>query len=241
MFAITGWLLALLLLALLTPKIIGKFTTRLPSSRPSDWPDLMLRKREDLARVPWTDSRPLWILAGDSHVEMGDWYHLFHGEFALRNCGLCGARIDDVAILVRSIPKQKAQGLIFMCGINDLAAGISVKACIESYRSLLLVNQREGSFQSLVAISVMPLRSSPLDARSRNINREVAKFNEQLRRLCATLNVKFIDVTDRMSNQSGALPGNFTQDGLHLNALGYRVLADRLSVELEPSLQGSTP
>jgi lysophospholipase L1-like esterase len=128
-----------------------------------------------------------------------------------------------------------------MCGINDLTSGVAVSDCMESYKRLLHSGQCHSAIQSLAAVSIMPVRSSPIDSRSHAVNREVAKFNEQLKRICSESNVKFIDVSGTFSTNGGSLPMDFTQDGLHLNAKGYRVLADRLSASINQVGQLPTP
>jgi len=231
LFGCAGWLLAAILLAgLASPGLRHRLAARFSHTQPDGNAVINARKAE--LQIPWKDTRPLIIIAGDSHVELGDWYELFHGTCAIRNCGLSGARIPDVADLVSAIGDSSPEKVVLLCGINDLGAGTSVDTSVAAYRQLISSTQASLHPKQIIALSVMPLTQKHID-----LNRRVADFNRGLQKTCEEQQVQFLDVTAAVSGQTGALAEDLTGDGLHLNHQGYLKLAARL----EPVLRMAAP
>ena len=187
----------------------------------------MALKKAALA-VPWRDERPLIIMAGDSHVEYGDWYGCFGGALAARNCGLAGAKIQDVTALVAAIADRNPEAIVLICGFNSLSRADSVDSCIGLYQQLLLTAQTKLHPKKILALSVMPLRQSVLDRATRTVNGKITLFNQQLAGLCQRNHVVYVDVYPALVDASGGLAPDLTVDGLHLNQEGYRRLASVL-------------
>src|SRR5215469_7975115 len=126
LFFCSGWLLAAVLICYLLPRAAHRFYLTFPSVQHEDWQRAVAQKKQELS-VPWKDTRPLIIMAGDSQIEMGDWYQLLGGSFAVRNCGLSRARISDVTELISAIADRDPKEVVLMCGINNLGIHDSVE------------------------------------------------------------------------------------------------------------------
>ena len=127
-YSYAGWVVAVLaaiVLAVLLPRLHLKILQKTES-----WDLLMARKQSEIASIKWEDLRPLTIMVGDSHIELGSWYELFDGANSIRNCGMSMATIKDVTCLVTSIPDHNPQRLILMCGINNLTHQDDVDSCV---------------------------------------------------------------------------------------------------------------
>jgi lysophospholipase L1-like esterase len=227
LLGLAGWILAAVLGVLILPRVYHRLILRVPAVRQDHWNQVVADRQAALAAAPWKDARPLNILAGDSHIELGNWYDLFEGACAVRNCGLSGATIRDVTRLVAAVPDRHPDTLVLMCGINDLGRKTPVDQCVADYEKLLAaagaLNPRR-----LIVASVMPVRQTPVDLRARELNREVTAFNERLEKLCGTHRAVFLDVNPAVTNASGGLADDCTVDGLHLNGRGYLRIADLL-------------
>ncbi len=228
-----GWFLALLLGGFILPKAYRHFYLRLPSVQRSEWNEIMVSKRAALG-MPWGDQRPLIVIAGDSHIEMGDWYDYFGGAFAIRNCGLSRAKIQDVNSLVQSIADRNPETVVLMCGCNNLTQEDSVETCTNLYNELLYTVHSRLHPQYTVVLSVMPLRATALDVNARAINDKIVAFDKQLEQLCKRNEARFVDVNTRLVDPAGGLQAGLTTDGLHLDQEGYRLLAS----EILPVLSG---
>ena len=223
LFCWSGWLVAVLSASLVLPRLCDRLFLKLPSVQKANWILLITQKKHELA-ARWHDVRPLVIMAGDSHVELGDWYGLFGGAFAIRNCGLSRAEIGDVANLVSAIGDRNPQKIILMCGVNNLGASDPVESCVRDYGKLIEAGKSLHP-QKIIVLSVMPVRESAFDLASHKLNQKISGFNRHLKELCAERQAEFIDAGTVVADKRGALLAEFTSDGLHLNHAGYQKLA----------------
>jgi lysophospholipase L1-like esterase len=189
-----------------------------------DWQRAFTQKKQELS-VPWKDSRPLIIIAGDSQIEMGDWYQLLGGSFAVRNCGLSRAKISDVTELISAMADRNPKEVVLMCGINNLGSHDSVESCTRDYEQLLLKTRSMLNPNKIIVLSVMPVREAAVDRNSHDVNAQVANFNHELDSICKREQAKFVDVCTAVSDKGGGLASALTTDGLHPNFQGYRRIA----------------
>jgi hypothetical protein len=206
------------------PRLYHRIWLTLPSAQDQQWKLALDEKKREFAK-PWSDTRPLIIMAGDSQVEYGRWYELFGGAFAICNCGLSRAKIGDVANLVVAINDRNPEKVVLMCGVNNLSGGDSVQSCINDYKQLISTSRSSLHPRNIIALSVMPVRQSKLDESTRKINRQILAFNQQLENACPGLQVRFVDLSAAVADDQGGLSAELTQDGLHLNPAGYEKIA----------------
>jgi lysophospholipase L1-like esterase len=223
LFCCSGWLVAVLAACLALPRLCDRLFLKLPSVQNENWTLAVAEKKRELS-ARWRDTRPLVVMAGDSHVELGDWYGLFGGAFAVRNCGLSRAKIGDVANLVSAIADRNPRKIVLMCGVNNLGADNPVESCVKDYGQLISASQSLQP-EKIIVLSVIPVRESALDAASRKLNLEISDFDRRLEILCAQRKAKFVDVSAAVADKRGALSPELTGDGLHLNRDGYRKIA----------------
>ena len=221
----TGWILLGLLAWQFRGRVLFKVDSLfLKHSQAVEWEQIIQAKKASLEQVRWQDSRPLILMLGDSQVEMGPWYELFRGRFAIRNAGLSQAKTADVACLARATAAIHPEMVVLMCGINDLGAGRSVDDALKDYFQLLGQIGADLSPNRIVALSVMPVASRRIADGSRDLNARVRELNARIHDQCLKLGVAFLDVTPAVA-EDGALRDALTWDGLHLNPPGYQKLA----------------
>jgi lysophospholipase L1-like esterase len=230
LFNHTGWFLAALLGCLFLPRTWNRVFLKLPSLQREQWNRIMTDKKSEMA-LPWRDGRPLIVIVGDSQIELGGWYELFGGAFAIRNCGLSRAKIEDVTSLVSSIGEPNPKMMVLMCGVNNLGSKAPVSTCVSNYRQLLSTVNASVHPQRLVVLSVMPVRELVVDRASHKLNRQIAVFNSELETLCPQYKAEFINVNPAVMDSRGGLAADLTLDGLHLNRNGYAKIAGVLAPE----------
>lgn len=216
--------MAVLLACLILSRIWNRIFLKLPSVQREQWVRVMADKKSELA-LPWRDERPLIVLAGDSHIEMGDWYDTFGGAFAMRNCGLSRAKIEDVCSLVSALGDRNPEAVILMCGFNNLARNDSVESALNHYQELLSITQATLHPGKILVLSVMPLQVSPVDKAGQAINQKIAFFNRQLETICSEHHAVFVNVNPAVMDADGSLLPSLAIDGLHLNQAGYEKIA----------------
>ena len=232
-FCGTGWLLVVVLSCWAAPRVYRRLISHLPAVQRENWNRTLAEKKRELSSK-WQDQRPLIILAGDSQIEFRNWYDLFAGGWAVRNCGLARAKIADVTQLVSAIGDQRPKMVVLMCGINNLSAGETREACLRDFTELLAAVRSHLQPESILVLSVMPLRETVVDRASHQFNLNVNQFNIELETSCRQQQVLFLNVNSAVTDTNGRLAGELTVDGLHLNAEGYRRLAGIIAPQLAP-------
>ena len=226
-----GWLLAIMLSIWAIPRIYHRLVVRLPAYEKNNWDQALSQKKRELS-LPWQDSRPLIIFAGDSEIEFGDWYDLFGGAWAVRNCGLARSKIADVSQLVSVIGQPRPRMAVLMCGVNNFGHGDSRDACVRDYEELLATVRAHLQPEFILVLSVMPVRETPVDRAAQQFNMNIVQFNTELAECCRRHQIQFLDVNPAVIGANGGLADELTEDGLHLNAEGYRRLARIISPQL---------
>jgi len=222
---VAGWTLFFSLSGLVAWRVYPKILLLLQSSESPIWTQILSERKRTLRAITWQDPRPLCLFLGDSHIEGGDWYQLFNGKLAVQNAGLSRASIQDTAELATEIPSPSPSTIVVMCGINNLGASESADSCVRKYIVLLDTLQKKIPPQSLFVLSVLPVRESSADPSRHLLNLEVEKFNQALENLCQSKRIAFLQLNSAVSLPDHGLSPECTNDGLHLNAVGYRKLA----------------
>lgn len=235
-FCGAGWLLALLLGFWAAPRIYHRLILHLPGIQLQNWTAVLAAKEKEVSS-PWRDPRPLIVFAGDSEIEFGNWYDLFGGNWAVRNCGLARAKIADVTRLVAAIGPPHPQVVVLMCGINNLGHRDSRAACVQDYAALLAGVNSQLQPKAILVLSVMPVRESAIDRQVHEFNLNIARFNAELADCCLQHRALFLNVTPAVAGANGGLADDLTPDGLHLNPEGYRRLAQAMAPQLDSRMQ----
>lgn len=224
LFGVGGWVAAVVLGALIAPKVYHRWVGALPSIQDERWASVLEAQRFSIASSHWADPRPLHVFAGDSHIANGNWYDLYRGAIAIRNMGLSGATIGDTEVLIQALPDRNLESIVLMCGVNDLGRGTAPDECLAAYSKLLIAVKRLNP-KRIYVLSVLPMRSSAVERRNAEINRNVATLNTGLAELSSRLNAIYVDLVGAVAGPGGSMSESLTYDGLHLNPAGYERLA----------------
>jgi lysophospholipase L1-like esterase len=150
----------------------------------------------------------------------------------VRNCGLARSKIADVSQLVSVIGQPRPRMVVLMCGVNNLGHGDGRDACVRDYEELLATVRAHLQPESILVLSVMPVRETPVDRAAQQFNMNIVQFNTELAECCRRHQIQFLDVNPAVTGANGGLADELTEDGLHLNAEGYRRLARIISPQL---------
>jgi lysophospholipase L1-like esterase len=154
------------------------------------------------------------VLVGDSHVEHGPWLDVLT---PLRNRGISGAKIADVASWIDDVLASEPAQLVLVIGSNDVYFCESPKASAAAAEQLFA--HVAGKAQCpVIVVSIPPL---PADKRA------VDALNKTLARLCAQHGFHWVDIGPTLSAM------DWTVDGLHLTPDAYRAIAPLLTEALK--------
>jgi lysophospholipase L1-like esterase len=164
------------------------------------------------------------VFAGSSSIRLWNLKESFPDRQAV-NCGFGGCYLSDVAHFAgRIVLPHKPRLVVVYAGDNDIAAGRTPDQVVEAYRRLVQTIHAELPETRVAFISIKPsLARWKLVDKMREANRVIAEIAAKDRRLA------YIDVDEPMLGPDKLpRPELFRDDGLHLNAEGYKVWTERV-------------
>ena len=136
------------------------------------------------------------------------------------NRGFGGAHIAHVNFHFEDVVEQYApQAIVFFCGTNDITA---LKTPEETIRDFQIFRQKVRNRLPEAHLFVIGIKPTParlyLEEEELNYNRLIADMALEDDRLT------FISIWDAMLTEEGKrIPELFVEDGLHINAEGYKI------------------
>jgi lysophospholipase L1-like esterase len=111
-----------------------------------------------------------------------------------------------------------ARDAFLLIGINDLGDSHTPEVMEAGYREILEKVKKNAPLMKVHVQSVLPTRGAHAKR-----NPDVLDFNQRIQKLAQEFGYDYIDLHSQMKDDKGELKAEFTADGLHLNADGYKV------------------
>ncbi|MBL7809799.1 MAG: hypothetical protein JNN28_18400 [Saprospiraceae bacterium] len=161
------------------------------------------------------------IFLGDSQTEQAEWHEFFGDHPAVLNRGISGDFAQGVLDRLAEVLRHKPAKIFLLIGVNDLVFGSSIQD-IEAVYSQIVANIRASSPQTeLYLQSLIPVNNHLRKSGTNNDN--IADLNQRIEAIAHAYALPFVDIGTPMKDAEGNLSERFTEDGLHLNGLGYQV------------------
>jgi lysophospholipase L1-like esterase len=172
------------------------------------------------------------VFVGSSSIRL--WHTpTFFPKLPAVNRGLGGAQIDDVHHFAdRLVFPYAPRVLVFYAGENDIAAGHTPGQVLADYRAFVELVRRRLPETRIFFLSIKPsVVLRPLWGKVREANRLVEE-------LCASdPQLRYVDVaTSMLGPKGGPRRELFQDDGLHMNAAGYRLWTRLIAPAIEAAL-----
>ncbi|MBZ5606968.1 MAG: hypothetical protein LAP38_01815 [Acidobacteriia bacterium] len=193
--------------------------------------------RDNLARYTDLNSRagppkpgkPRVIFLGDS---ITDFWRLneYFPERDFINRGVSGQIAGQMLGRMESdVIRLQPAAIVVLAGTNDIARGIPLPIIEDN---LAMIADLADYYKiRIILASVLPVSDYHQDS-DPNYERTPARppaairaLNDWIRRLCATRKLTYLDYYTPMLDASGYLKAELSDDGLHPNSAGYRVMA----------------
>jgi hypothetical protein len=158
------------------------------------------------------------VFIGDSHMEQCEWHELFPNQ-KVANRGIGGETTGALLVRLDNAIKPGTQWVMLQIGINDLLSGVDTSEIINNYREIL----QKFEMKKVKAICTLPFftRYRPeVEAEQLSMNQTLEKEIKKSGFICLDLNPVFAP-TQKMEMA-------FSSDGVHLNAKGYRIWAEKI-------------
>lgn len=228
-----GWIAFSLLLVAICCLGWEKIERRIPFTISIDLKQRLDAKKELLSTTAWSDERPLCLFLGDSQIELGMWYELFKGRHAVINAGVSMARVEDVASVIAQGSASPIDTVVVMCGINDLGRREKPEKVIQDYRGLLDSIMAKICPRRVIVLSVMPVSvTASGHSQAIALNASVKELNAMLASMVVSSGAEYVDLTPAVCQGDG-MNQRLTNDGLHPNNKGYKIISAVLGEVLE--------
>lgn len=168
------------------------------------------------------------VMLGDSITVMGRWNE-YWPDLRVANRGLSGETVADVRKRIATVVAVDPQLVVLLIGTNDVAMRGDLTVAAAQFRQLV---------QSISARTRVLLVTVPPCVCALAQNDAINRFNIDVRRIGAEAKLPVIDLHAALV-KGGSLDPAVTNDGTHLNAIGYsrwtRLVAPHLPVPRQRS------
>lgn len=174
------------------------------------------------------------VLLGDSITDFFNYYELFY-DFAkssgqaVYNRGISG---DTTNRLLERLNENvlciKPKNLVLLIGTNDIGRGFPLKMTLENLDAIINATKEACPDINFVLQAVYPINRPMRDAFEKRSNEKILAMNKELIKLSEKYGCVWLDLTDKLSDETGNLKKEFTYDGLHLNAKAYKIVAKNI-------------
>jgi lysophospholipase L1-like esterase len=170
------------------------------------------------------------VMLGNSITKGVDWNELLDYD-KIVNRGISRDITSKFLLRLDDIISLSPEYCFIMGGINDLYDDIPVDTILSNYSKIVdrLIDN------SIIPVIQSTLYVSPQWKRHIEKNKEVAKLNSLLKNLASEKDLHYLNVNSVLSNGK-TLMDDYTTDGVHLNAKGYKLWGaelEKLILELE--------
>lgn len=173
------------------------------------------------------------VLAGDSITEMYNHTEMF-AEYTEKtgiyvyNRGISGDTSDRLLErFEKNVLNIKPKNIVLLIGTNDFHIGANASYIAENIEKIIKLSKEKCEGVNIILEAVYPINSTINNQGKRN-NKNISALNAQLKTLAKANKIEFLDLTSRLADENGRLNAKYTYDGLHINALAYRIITNEL-------------
>lgn len=178
------------------------------------------------------------VLFGDSITEIFNSYELFYtfskvtGQ-AVYNRGISGDTSDRLLERLKcNALNITPKNLVILIGTNDIGKDIPPEYTLKNIQDILSVTHEVCPNTNVILQAIYPVNSRmSLTARQmvgKRSNKKILALNEELHNIAVENKAHWLDLTKCLSDKKGRLAKEYSYDGLHLNAQGFKVVAEKI-------------
>ncbi len=192
--------------------------------------DNLKRYAEENSRLgPPSGQTPRIVFLGDSITDGWRLTEYFSGRDFV-NRGISGQITGEMLGRMQAdVINLKPAAVLILAGTNDLARGVSVSTIENNFvmiADLAAYQEIRPVFASVLPVSDYHKNVNPQYAQTaRRPPSTILTLNNWLKQFCAQRGYVYVDYYSSMVDSAGFLQADLSDDGLHPNAKGYRVMA----------------
>ncbi|HTW56956.1 MAG TPA: SGNH/GDSL hydrolase family protein [Terriglobales bacterium] len=209
-----------------------------------DFGELKRYREADAALAAPAPNENRVIFLGDSITDYWKLADYFPGKpYAVMNRGIDGQTTPQMLVRFRQdVINLHPKVLVVLAGTNDIAGvtGPTRNEDIEAnYASMAELARLHGI--RVVFASLLPVNDYTLDAKESFALRpreRILALNAWLRNYCAKNGLVYLDYFSAMVDEKGMLKRKLSDEGLHPNAAGYKIMAPLANKAIAQALNG---
>lgn len=205
----------------------------------NDWPDLA-RFRDDNARlgIPAPDENRV-VFMGNSITEGWSkvYPEFFEGKSYI-NRGISGQTTPQMLIRFRQdVVDLKPKVVVILAGINDIAGntGPSTLEMIENNIASMVEIAKANNIR-VVLCSVLPALDFPWRP-GMEPALKVVNLNKWIKDYADDNSIVYVDYFSAMKNDKNGLPKELSEDGVHPNKTGYKIMSPLVEAGITEALK----
>lgn len=161
------------------------------------------------------------VFLGDSQIREGEWREFFGDSLPILNRGITGDHVEGVLARLPDVLRNRPRKIFLCVGVNDLILGKPQAEIEGRYREIVQRIRREMPEGQVFIQSLLPVNN--MVKRCGVANADIDEMNRRLAQIAKDHALPFVNIHDLLQDASGNLAAKFTDDGMHLNGLGYQV------------------
>ena len=160
------------------------------------------------------------VMLGDSITAGCNWSELFD-DWRFVNRGIGGDITAGVLKRLEFLKSCNPSSVFLMIGTNNLGQEDDPDQIMKEYKSIVEKIRDYAPETKVFIQSVLPINSNKfMFPRPRYNNKKIKYLNSLIKNLEQN-KVRYIDLFDHFTDEDGSLSDKYSNDGLHLNGLGY--------------------
>lgn len=168
------------------------------------------------------------VFLGDSQTAQCEWEELTGGDSTtVLNRGIAGDNVDGVWERLDEVLRHKPLKIYLLIGINDLVFEKPLQDIETRYREIVKKIRKESPDTELILESLLPVNNEVRNTGA--TNEQVQALNVRIAQIAKDYALTYLDIHTPLTNANGHLSVQFTEDGLHLNGLGYAVWKQQIN------------
>lgn len=167
------------------------------------------------------------VFFGDSITEQ---YNVkeFYDDLRVVNSGISGNQTIDLLTQIETrLYDYNPSKVVILIGINDIDKGKSDNEILNNLKEIIKGIKENRKSAEIYIESIYPVNRDVGNETTEMLNNEdlnnkrVKEINKKIKNLCKNEGIPYINVYDVLTDSEGNLKNIYTQDGVHLNDLGY--------------------
>ena len=176
----------------------------------------------------YPDSTTDIVFLGNSLTEYTDWNELLQLPTA-RNRGISGDTSFGILERLDEVTEGKPAKIFLLIGVNDISRNVPAELILRNYEQIVNRIKKESPDTELYLQTILPVNNTFTRYKYHyNKDHIIAAVNKGIKELAIKEEVNLVDLHPHFLNEENKLDKKYTEEGLHLNAEGYKLWADIL-------------